>query len=224
MFTLRLVSSRILFADVWLFEFERPRWFAWHPGNHVVMFVGDQSRPLTIASAPHEKTLLFVTHCPADGSIFKNTLRTMEWGDTVQVTEPGGTFMLHNDKGPFQLVAAGIGIGAFRAMLVDLHHRGMKLSGSLDAYGPDGQVPFHDEIQAIAAAHPEFTVRFHDATNLHEKGGLEEIERNEKATRYMSGVYVRSAGASQLAHIAAHGHDEERNEAVMLQKAAGLID
>lgn len=80
-------------------------------------------RMFSIASAPHEKFIRFgITH-GKDISSFKKALLDSE-GKPVRATQLGGDFTLpHSTKEPLLLMAGGIGITPFRAMLSDLIER-----------------------------------------------------------------------------------------------------
>jgi ferredoxin-NADP reductase/nitrite reductase/ring-hydroxylating ferredoxin subunit len=116
-------------------------------------------RYFTIASAPHEGHVMLTTRfAGAHSSTFKRALRELPVGAQVAVNQPAGEFTLPGPDHPYILIAGGIGITPFRAMLLDLDHRGLAVNATL-VYahrGPD--VVYGGEIDALRRRHPRLVV------------------------------------------------------------------
>ncbi len=100
------------------FYFEKPKGFNFVAGQHITMTqtaTNDNKRVFCMASAPHEKDLIFAMRMR--DSEFKNSLKVMPIGTGVEITEARGLFTLHNDASrPAAFLVGGIGITPFRSM------------------------------------------------------------------------------------------------------------
>jgi ferredoxin-NADP reductase len=74
------------------------------------------TRTFSIASAPHEETLMVSTRMR--DTAFKRVLKSMPLGSAVKVEGPSGSLTLHNDvKRTAVFLAGGIGITPFRSIV-----------------------------------------------------------------------------------------------------------
>lgn len=228
MHTITLQKQECLAGDIFAFTFDRPSDVNWRAGNHAVFFiehenedVGGNSRPLSIASAPGDDHVMFVSHCPPTGSSFKRALAALKPGDTIQMTEPIGEFVLEDDVVDPLLVAAGIGIGAIRAIVRDREQRNIALGMDIQYYAPDGQFIFRSEFEELARRHQELGVQFlaHDISEL---GQIKEIEQRVDRKVYMSGVYVQRSDIPD-SFDPTEDHPAVREEANLIQAAKKLM-
>ncbi len=75
------------------------------------------TRAFSIASAPHEETLMVGTRMR--DTAFKRVLETMPLGTAVKIEGPFGNLILHNNAARTAVfVSGGIGITPFRSMLL----------------------------------------------------------------------------------------------------------
>jgi ferredoxin-NADP reductase len=222
MHTIRLLRHQRLVHDIHLFAFSRPSKFTWQAGQHVMMLLPNgENRPLTIITAPHEKELQFLTHCPITGTSFKQGLLKLHPGDQVQITEAAGSFRLPDDVSKAYLVAAGIGIGAYRAIVRDRLKRKLSLDLSVQYLAKAGEHIFKDEWSQLMAEHPEFHVRYINA-GIKEAGALKFVEPEGSVPVLMSGIYTQ-ATAEELAQ--ADGTSvSQREEAEFMEQAKKLFD
>ncbi len=122
----RLLRANDIAEGTVEFVLERPEGFAFLPGQHVSIKLDrlkfedplGPRRTFTIASAPHEPELLFVTR--NRGSGFKRTL--FEGGTDMELLGPLGNMTLDASK-PALFIAGGVGISPFRSMVLDVLHR-----------------------------------------------------------------------------------------------------
>ncbi len=84
-----------------------------------------QKHWFTLTSSPSEPLLAITTKFdPARVSTFKQTLRNLKPGDSVQMSDPMGDFVLPKDMSrPLVFIAGGIGITPMRSMIKWLHDR-----------------------------------------------------------------------------------------------------
>jgi ferredoxin-NADP reductase/nitrite reductase/ring-hydroxylating ferredoxin subunit len=118
------------------------------------------TRYFTIASAPFEGRIMLTTRFAGDrSSTFKRALRELRIGAAVEVGRPAGDFTLSDPERPHVLIAGGIGITPFRAMLMDLDHRGRPLNATLVYVHRTTDVVYQGEIDALHRRHPSLVVR-----------------------------------------------------------------
>ncbi len=106
------------------FQFEKPSGWAFEAGRYLDMTLLDPSetdsegnvRSFSIASAPHEETLMVATRMR--DTAFKRVLRTMPFGNAVKIEGPSGDLILQNDPTRTAVfLAGGIGITPFRSIV-----------------------------------------------------------------------------------------------------------
>jgi ferredoxin-NADP reductase len=120
-----------------------------------------ESRWFTIAAPPYEAKPRITTRFASDhGSSFKQALRSLEVGATIQAGKPMGDFVEENPDQPFVFVAGGIGITPFRAMLLQLDHDGADIVGHLLYANRNDQIPFQEELETLAAKHANFQIQY----------------------------------------------------------------
>ncbi|GIQ81591.1 phenol hydroxylase reductase, partial [Kipferlia bialata] len=123
--TARLVSAERAFGDNYVFKFEGER--EWKAGEHAVYTIkglkakGGRFRPMSIASTTEEGFMMMGTRIAEEPSDFKKALLAMQPGDPIHVRGPFGSFLLKDETAPCIMIAGGIGITPFRALLKDIH-------------------------------------------------------------------------------------------------------
>ena len=107
------------------FRFEKPTGWTFKAGQFIDMTLLKPSetdpegntRGFSIASGPHEETLMVVTRMR--DTAFKRVLKTMPLGTAVKIEGPSGDLTLpNNSRRPVVFLAGVIGITPFRSMLV----------------------------------------------------------------------------------------------------------
>jgi len=231
LFTPKLLRKENLVADIWSFTFEVPHHFEWQGGQHVVVILEHPNpdsrgtaRALSIATAPFEKSLVLITHCPDEGSSFKYALRDLKLGATVQMTPPQASFHADFTGEPTVIVAGGVGAVAIRSMLMDADHQGTSISCRLAYYAPSNQHLFKDDFELLAKKQPGFSVQYLIDENLQEVGALKETEDRSAGHYYFSGVYAREVvSAEELQAPVSESSSEARKEVERLAKMSGLV-
>jgi ferredoxin-NADP reductase/nitrite reductase/ring-hydroxylating ferredoxin subunit len=164
---LSLAATRRETPDVTSFLFRSEEPLGWHAGQflryqlpHAEADDRGTVRYFTIASAPHEGHVMLTTRfAGAHSSTFKRALRELPVGAQVEVSEPAGEFTLPDPVHPYILIAGGIGITPFRAILLDLDHRGLALDAMLLYAHRSPEVVYGGEIDALGRRHPRLRVR-----------------------------------------------------------------
>jgi ferredoxin-NADP reductase len=117
------------------------------------------TRYFTIASAPFEGHVMLTTRFAGERiSTFKRALRELPIGAPVEVGEPAGDFTLSDPERPHVLIAGGIGITPFRAMLLDLDHRELPVNATLLYANRTPDFVYQREIDALRRRCPGLVV------------------------------------------------------------------
>jgi ferredoxin-NADP reductase len=119
------------------------------------------NRYFTIASAPFEGHVMLTTRFAGErSSSFKRALHQLAPGAVVEVGEPDGDFVLGKLGGESVLIAGGIGITPFRAMLLDRDHRELPINATLLYANRTPEFVFKSEMDDLAGRHPHFAIRY----------------------------------------------------------------
>jgi len=146
------------------FRFERPQGWSFKAGQSIDMTLFDppetdsegNTRAFSIASAPHEDTLMVATRMR--DTVFKRTLRTLPLGTAVKIEGPFGNLTLHNNAAKTAvLLAGGIGITPFRSTVFraareNLPHRIFLFFSNRR---PE-DAPFLEELQKLEKQNPNY--------------------------------------------------------------------
>lgn len=140
--TLRRVEQTSATGLDFLFAADRPLRF--RPGQYLdwTLPLRDADRrgnrrTFTIASAPGAEEMRLGVRVPPDASAFKRALAGLRVGDRVHAGQLGGQFVLPRDPGrKVALIAGGIGVTPFRAMVEDLLIRGERRNLTLICGNP----------------------------------------------------------------------------------------
>lgn len=118
------------------------------------------TRWFTIAAPPFEgKPRITTRFASENGSTFKTALHAFEPGATIEVAGPMGGFTFDQSR-PAVLVAGGIGITPYRAMLLQLDHDHMSFQAHLLYANRIGRYVFRDQFEKIAAKSSTFKVSY----------------------------------------------------------------
>jgi ferredoxin-NADP reductase len=161
---IKLLSRHEIAERTTAFRFERPPNWTFKAGQCLDMTLLDppetdaegNTRAFSIASGPHEETLLVATRIR--DTAFKRVLNAMPVGSSVKIEGPSGNLTLHNNVARTAVfVAGGIGITPFRSILVraakeKLPHRILLLYSNRR---PE-DAPFLDELQALEKENPNY--------------------------------------------------------------------
>lgn len=162
----KLVSRQTVAEGTVAFRFEKPSGWTFQAGQFLDLTLlapsetdaeGD-TRAFSIASAPHEETLMVATRLR--DTAFKRVLMRMPFGAAVQIAGPSGDLTLDpNVKRPAVFLAGGIGITPFRSIVLNaandkLPHRMLLFYSNRR---PE-DAPFLEELQAIEKTNPNYSL------------------------------------------------------------------
>jgi ferredoxin-NADP reductase len=123
-FMCKLKDRKDVAEGTMAFWFEKPSGWTFKAGQYLDMTLLDPPetdsegnvRSFSIASAPHEETLMVATRMR--DTAFKRVLRTMSFGTAVKIEGPSGDLILQNDFARTAVfLAGGIGITPFRSIV-----------------------------------------------------------------------------------------------------------
>lgn len=121
---IELVKNEPAANSTMAFYFRKPKEFSFRAGQYIDMTIPkkldandpDNIRSFSIASAPYENELLFAMRMRK--SKFKQTLKKLNPGNTVDIQGPLGEFTLpHSSAKPLVFIAGGIGVTPFFSMI-----------------------------------------------------------------------------------------------------------
>jgi glycine betaine catabolism B len=119
------------------------------------------TRYFTIASAPFEGHVMLTTRFGGERtSSFKRALRQLPVGAAVDVGEPEGDFVAGDPGDTHVLIAGGIGVTPFRAILLDLDHRELPINATLLYANRAPDFVYKAEMDRLAGRHPDLVVRY----------------------------------------------------------------
>jgi ferredoxin-NADP reductase len=127
---LKLTGRKTESTDVVSFIFEPQEPLTWKAGqflhyvlNHAPTDDRGSDRWFTIASAPFERHVMITTRLAGQkGSSFKKALNGLKVGDTIEVSDLDGDFVLGDIRAEYVFIAGGIGITPFRSILKQAEH------------------------------------------------------------------------------------------------------
>lgn len=160
--TVRLLRKEEVAEGTMAFHVEKPEGFTFKPGQFADVTLIDpaetdaegNTRAFSIASAPHEDTLMFATRMR--DTAFKRVLRKMEPGTEIKLDAPYGSFTLHNHAEiPAVFLTGGIGITPVRSILLHALHE--RLPHRITLFYSNNRpedAAFLDEVVAAQDANP----------------------------------------------------------------------
>lgn len=174
---LPLLESYKESEDVYTFLFEKGKDLTWKAGQHGLFRITHQKiknpiRPFSVASAPTEDVVKITIGINDDPSDFKKAMLELEQGMTVSMSGPVGGFYL-KENSPSLLIAGGIGITPFRAMLKQIEAEGNGVENPIHLLYMDSKKSFiyKDELDQIANNH-SISITYLDSRNdLHKEIG-----------------------------------------------------
>lgn len=154
--------------EVESFIFEPQERLQWKPGQffHYVLHHEPtdnrgSDRWFTVSSAPSEQHVMLTTRMTFDkGSSFKKALRELKIGDTVEISDIDGDFIIEDTSAQFVFIAGGIGVTPFRSILKEHAAQGIDLDVTLLYANRDEHIPYKEEFETMAAANPKLKIHY----------------------------------------------------------------
>jgi len=108
---------------------EKPEKFTYKAGQYALLHVPplkdkdvrESTHAMSLASAPHQDTLLMAMR--VSQSNFKQTINSMNVGDTLEIDGPLGTLYPDEDTQPVVFLSGGIGIAPFHGIIEEQSRR-----------------------------------------------------------------------------------------------------
>ncbi|MGB7622379.1 MAG: FAD-dependent oxidoreductase [Terriglobia bacterium] len=229
----KLLSRHEVAERTMAFRFEKPSKWTFKAGQFLDMTLIDPSetdaegntRTFSIASGPHEETLMVATRMR--DTAFKRVLNTMPLESAVKIEGPSGNLTLHsNVKRTAVFLAGGIGITPFRSMVFraakeKLPHRILLFYSN----NRPEDAPFLDELQALEKENPNYkliasmTEMAKSHRSWHGEVGLIDKEMLSRYLKdavspiyYVAGPPGMVKGLHTMIHEAGVGDDDIRAE------------
>lgn len=129
----RLVRCEKICEGTLALESTKPATFHFRAGQYVEIRVieprkrdiGGNSRTFSIASAPFEGKLTFVLRL--SDSAFKEELRSLPPGSSIEISGAAGSFVLNEDQGrPAVFLVGGVGLASCRSILRQAFYDGIE--------------------------------------------------------------------------------------------------
>ena len=129
--------------------------------NHAPTDDRGSDRWFTIASAPYERHVMITTRFASKhGSTFKKTLKALKPGDSIEVSDLDGDFIVSDSKKQYVFIAGGIGITPFRAILKQAAHDGKQLRVTLLYANRKTIAAYKKEFDALAKRNPNLKIHY----------------------------------------------------------------
>jgi ferredoxin-NADP reductase len=153
-------------VESFIFHPEKP--LVWKAGqflhyvlNHCSTDDRGSDRWFTIASAPCEKHVMITTRFASKrSSTFKQTLKGLKTGDTIEISDLDGDFLVSDARKEYVFIAGGIGITPFRAILKQAAHEGKQLRVTLLYANRKSEAAYQNEFDALAKQNPNLTIHY----------------------------------------------------------------
>lgn len=164
LFASRLKERRLVAIDTLALYFEKPAALSFKAGQFIEMTLIDpvetdakgNARAFSIASAPHEETLMVATRMR--NTAFKRSLEVIPLEQEVKIEGPFGNLTLHNNAArPAVLLAGGIGVTPFRSIV--LRAARDKLAHRVFLFYSNRRpedAPFLEELQSLERQNPNY--------------------------------------------------------------------
>jgi len=158
-YVMKLIKKEQVAEGVYHFTFAPDKKLDFRPGQYLEWTLGHEHpdsrgnrRYFTIASSPTEPTAMLGIKFYDKPSSFKQTLLSLEPGDTIMAAQLAGGFVLPKDKKKkLVFIAGGIGVTPFRSMLKYLADRGEKRSVTMIYSSPTMKEIAYYDVFAEAA-------------------------------------------------------------------------
>lgn len=206
---LKLYSRRSESPGVESFLFRSEKPLVWKAGqflhyvlNHAPTDDRGSDRWFTIASAPYERHVMLTTRFAPkqkQGSTFKRALKKLRRGDTIEVSDLEGDFIVSDPGKQYVFIAGGIGITPFRAILKEAAHAGKRLRAILLYANRTTVAAYRKDLDAMARRNRHLVIHYlFDPQRLDRKTIQELVPDLKAPVFYVSGPEPMVDGVSRL--------------------------
>jgi ferredoxin-NADP reductase len=193
--TLREVQQET--SDVYSFIFEPVESLQWQAGQYLKYTLPHKNpddrgveRDFTIAAPPYEEYPRITTRFSERSSSFKQALRKLGAGNTIEAEGPFGKFVVEDPARDYVFIAGGIGITPFRAIVLAMNYRchAQPTAVKILYANRDNEFVFRKEGDLVVASNPDMSVRyFVDPDRITEDAIREEARSLNQPLYYISG-------------------------------------
>ena len=157
-------------------------------------------RWFTVSSAPSEGHVMVTTRFAEEkGSSFKSVLGALRVGETIEISEVEGDFVIEDPRAEYVFIAGGIGITPFRAILTQLAHDDVTIHATLLYGNRDADFPYRAELDALAKKNPHLIIRYLAAPErIDEVAVRAQVPDPKKPLFYVSGPEPMVAGLADM--------------------------
>lgn len=127
---LTFLESYVESDEVYTFIFDKPKDLTWRAGQHGILTITHRkitkpTRPFSIASSENENLIKISTIIGEDPSEYKKAMLELKKGMKIRMRGPIGPMYI-KDSSPTLLIAGGIGVTPFRAILSEHNNRAIQ--------------------------------------------------------------------------------------------------
>lgn len=159
-------NKEIIAPDVYAFNFVPSSPLGWKAGQHgffeIPLINGKTGRrPFSISSAPSEGVVTFTTRITTDhASEFKKSLLKLKKGTEIKLRGPIGPLHITPGETKYALLATGIGITPFRAILKELSLAKAENKITLFYVGNKDNHFYREDLSDARSALPNFSIEY----------------------------------------------------------------
>src|ERR1035437_7509657 len=118
-------------------------------------------RWFTVASAPFEKEVMITTRLTSEkGSTFKAALGALKVGESIEISDIDGDFIVDDPTQEYVFIAGGIGITPFHSILKEADRAEIKLHATLLYANRDYNIPYKEALEKFAENNPNFVIHY----------------------------------------------------------------
>ncbi len=193
---LQLIDRKTEVSNVESFIFQPEEPLSWKAGQFLHYILHHEptddrgsDRWFTISAAPFEGHVMLTTRFTDEkGSSFKNKLRNLKIGKSIEVSFLEGDFTLEDPEKEHVFIAGGIGITPFRSILKQLDQDKKPINVTLLYSNRDQNIVYKDELEEIAKSNLNFKIHYiFSPEHIDEKKIRELIPDIQKPIFYISG-------------------------------------
>jgi len=204
---LKLAAKKTESPGVVSFIFKPDEPLTWKAGqflhyvlNHAPTDDRGSDRWFTIASASCERHVRLTTRfAPKQSSTFKKALKTLKVGDSIEVADLDGDFIVSDARKQYVFLAGGIGITPFRAILKEAAHAGTPLDATLIYANRVKVAAYKEELETMARHNAKFKIHYLFSPQRIDKDTIKKLVPDLKKPHfYVSGPEPMVEGVGKI--------------------------
>lgn len=176
---------------IYSFHFKKPEHLNWNAGQHGFFTITHKKinkpmRPFSISSAPSEGVVRITAGIGSQPSEFKRALLELKQGMTISMRGPVGPMYIAKPH-PVYLIAGGIGITPFRAILKDLEQRDYTEKIVLNYLDSKGIFLYRSELEELSRKKNLKVNYLHKRDDLYDRIDRHISQDKKEARYYLAG-------------------------------------